>query len=118
MSHETLQVPAPHGSRCRTPVDENQSLTSTPRSPSRKFDGGVTLLERPSTVENIGTNAPLALAHPRRLDFCVEPHDRQIGIVFDRAPNGVLEREVKRLCGWRDLRRRRGCEQQGEREPP
>ena len=33
--------PQPHGSRCRTPVDENQSSTSTPRSPSRKFDGGV-----------------------------------------------------------------------------
>src|SRR5215475_11272686 len=42
-SHEMLHVPAPHGSRCRTPVVENQSLTSTPTSPSRKFVGGVTL---------------------------------------------------------------------------
>src|SRR5882762_9595246 len=58
VSHETLHVPAPHRRRCRTPVDENQSLTSTPRLPNRKFDGGVTTLERPSTVENIGANAP------------------------------------------------------------
>src|SRR2546427_4174015 len=54
VSHETLHVPEPHGRRCRTPVDENQSLTSTPRSPRRKFDGGVTLLERPMVVENTG----------------------------------------------------------------
>src|SRR5262245_20529691 len=54
VSHDTLHVPAPHRSRCRTPVDENQSLTSTPRSPSRKFEGGVVVVERPSTVENIG----------------------------------------------------------------
>src|SRR5437870_13718411 len=59
VSHETLQVPAPLGSRCRTPVDENQSFVSTPRSPSRKFDGGVTLLERPKMVENTGVKAPL-----------------------------------------------------------
>src|SRR5262245_40528096 len=58
VSHETLQVPEPHGSRCLTPVDENQSLTSTPRSPSRKFEGGVTLLERPRTVESTGAKAP------------------------------------------------------------
>src|SRR5258706_15337664 len=36
VSQERLQVPEPHGSRCRTPVDENQSWTSTPLSPSRK----------------------------------------------------------------------------------
>ena len=35
VSHETLQVPEPHGRRCRTPVVENQSFTSTPLSPSR-----------------------------------------------------------------------------------
>src|SRR6266852_7175189 len=58
VSHDTLQVPAPQGSRCLTPVDENQSLTSTPRSPSRKFEGGVTLLERPRVVENTGENTP------------------------------------------------------------
>src|SRR5687768_4490928 len=57
VSHETLQVPAPHRSRWRTPVDENQSLTSMPRSPRREFDGGVTLLERPRTVENTGAKA-------------------------------------------------------------
>ena len=57
VSHETLHVPAPHRSRCRTPVDENKSLTSTPRSPRREFDGGVTLLERPRTVENTGAKA-------------------------------------------------------------
>src|SRR5688572_24676926 len=54
VSQEALHVPEPHRSRCRTPVDENQSLTSTPRSPNRELDGGVTLLERPSTVENTG----------------------------------------------------------------
>src|SRR4029453_8418337 len=58
VSHETLHVPAPHGRRCRTPVDENQSLRSPPRSPSRKFDGGVTLLDRPSWVEKTGVKAP------------------------------------------------------------
>src|SRR2546428_9970916 len=58
VSHETLQVPAPQGSRCLTPVYENQSLTSTPRSPSRKLEGGVTLLDRPRVVENTGENTP------------------------------------------------------------
>src|SRR5258706_16049520 len=58
VSHETLQVPPPHGNRCLTPVDENKSLTSTPRSPTNRLDGGVTLLERPSVVENTGENAP------------------------------------------------------------
>src|SRR5262249_50609226 len=53
LSHETLQVPEPTGRRCRTPVDENKSSTLTPRSPSRKFDGGVAVLDRPSIVENI-----------------------------------------------------------------
>src|SRR6185436_21141480 len=59
VSHDTLQVPEPRGRRCRMPVDEKTSLTSTPRSPSRKFDGGVTLLERPTRVENTGAKAPL-----------------------------------------------------------
>src|SRR5260370_10164444 len=54
VSHDTLQTPAPHGSRCRTPVEENTSFRSTPRSPRRKFDGGVTLLERPNVVEKTG----------------------------------------------------------------
>jgi hypothetical protein len=54
LSQETLHVPEPIGRRCRTPVDENKSSTSTPRSPNKKFDGGVALLDRPSTVENIG----------------------------------------------------------------
>jgi hypothetical protein len=58
VSQDTLHVPAPHGNRCRTPVDENQSLTSTPLSPSNTFEGGVTLLDRPSEVENNGANAP------------------------------------------------------------
>src|SRR5438128_9965008 len=58
VSQDTLHVPAPHGNRCRTPVDENQSLTSSPRSPRRKFDGGVTVLERPMLLENTGANAP------------------------------------------------------------
>src|SRR5438093_3341457 len=71
VSQDTLHVPAPHGNRCRTPVDENQSLTSTPRSPSRKFDGGVTLLERPMVVENTGANAPLV--SPTRADSTSAP---------------------------------------------
>src|SRR5688500_20380619 len=54
VSHDTLHVAPAHGNRCRTPVDENQSWTSTPRSPSKKFDGGVTLLDRPTTVESTG----------------------------------------------------------------
>src|SRR5438552_16385584 len=58
VSHDTLHVPALQGSRCLTPVDENQSLTSTPRSPVRKFDGGVTFRERPSVVENTGAKTP------------------------------------------------------------
>jgi hypothetical protein len=58
VSQETLQVPAPHGSRCRTPVDENQSSTLTPCSPDRKLDGGVDKLDRPSVVENRGAYAP------------------------------------------------------------
>src|ERR687888_1968354 len=53
-SHETLHVPDPQGTCCRTPVDENQSRVSTPPVPNRKFDGGVTMLDRPSVVENTG----------------------------------------------------------------
>jgi hypothetical protein len=41
--------------RCRTPVEVNRSFVSTPRSPNRKFDGGVTLLDVPNIVENTGT---------------------------------------------------------------
>src|SRR5580765_2403854 len=59
-SHETLHVPAPHGSRCLTPVVENQSFTSTPVSPVNRLVGGVTLRERPNTVENTGAYAPRA----------------------------------------------------------
>src|SRR5262245_31938182 len=40
VSHETLHDAPPQGSRCLTPVDVNQSLTSTPRSPSKAFEGG------------------------------------------------------------------------------
>src|SRR5580765_6951240 len=58
-SHDRLHVPEPQGRRCRTPLDENQSSAFTPRSPSRKFDGGVVVLERPSVVANIGVNALL-----------------------------------------------------------
>src|SRR5437867_289218 len=58
VSHETLQVPELQGRRWRTPVDENQSSTSTPRSPRSRFDGGVTVLDRPSVVENTGAKAP------------------------------------------------------------
>src|SRR5262245_54551151 len=57
VSQDALHVPAPHGMRCWTPVDENVSFRSTPRSPSRKLDGGVTLLERPRMVENTGVYA-------------------------------------------------------------
>ena len=35
-----------------------------------------------------------ALAHARRLDLGAEPDDREIGIVLDRAPNRVVEREL------------------------
>jgi hypothetical protein len=44
----------PHGTRWRTPVEENQSRVSTPALPSRKVVGGVVLLERPSVVEKTG----------------------------------------------------------------
>src|ERR1051326_6578588 len=53
-----LHVPPPSGSRCRTPVDQNESFTATPRSPSRKLDGGVVFPEWPSVVEKTGANAP------------------------------------------------------------
>src|SRR6476660_5617398 len=55
---EKLQVPAPHGTRCRTPVDENRSPTLAPRSPSSRFTGGVAVFERPRIVEKTGVNAP------------------------------------------------------------
>src|SRR5262245_2784709 len=57
LSQDTLHVPEPHGRRCLTPVDENQSSTFTPRLPSKRFEGGVTVLERPSVVENTGVKA-------------------------------------------------------------
>src|SRR5688572_4642541 len=59
VSHERLHVAEPQGSRCRTPVEENQSFESMPRSPNREFDGGRTLLDRPSTVEKTGAKALL-----------------------------------------------------------
>src|SRR5215510_13554467 len=58
LSHDALQVPPPKGRRWRTPVDQNESSTCTPRSPRRKFDGGVTLVDRPRVVEKTGENAP------------------------------------------------------------
>src|SRR5690348_7441808 len=58
VSQDTLQAPPPQGTRWRTPVDENQSLTSTPSSPRSAFDGGVTLRVRPPVVENNGVYAP------------------------------------------------------------
>src|SRR5262247_212186 len=64
VSHDALHVPEPHGRRCWTPVDENRSLKSTPLVPSRTLEGGVTLLDRPTTVENIGVYA--ALLSPTR----------------------------------------------------
>src|SRR3954451_20788380 len=58
VSHDTLHAPPPHGTRWRTPVDENQSLTSMPASPSSALDGGVVVRVRPPAVEKTGTNAP------------------------------------------------------------
>ena len=54
LSHDALHVPPPNGSRWRMPVDQNESLTLTPASPNRKFDGGVTLLEWPTVVDTTG----------------------------------------------------------------
>src|SRR5262249_58945583 len=53
-SHDTLQVPFPHGMRWRTPVDWNQSRVSTPESPTRKLVGAATALDRPKRDENCG----------------------------------------------------------------
>src|SRR4026207_1803974 len=58
LSHEALQVPPPKGRRCRTPVDQNESLTSAPLSPRKRFVEGVALLEWPKVVESTGANAP------------------------------------------------------------
>src|SRR6187200_3270553 len=58
VSQDRLQTPPPHGTRWRTPLDENQSLTSTPASPKRAFAGGVTLRVRPPVVEKSGVYAP------------------------------------------------------------
>src|SRR5712671_7727066 len=58
VSQEALHVPPPHGTRCLTPVDENQSFTSTAESPTREFVGGVTLRDRPSVVEKTGAYTP------------------------------------------------------------
>src|ERR1700741_1786629 len=49
VSHDRLHVPEPHGSRWRTPVDENKSSSSPPRSPSSELYGGVTVLEGSKT---------------------------------------------------------------------
>src|SRR4029078_7566915 len=67
VSYDTLHVPEPQGRRWRTPVDENQSSTSTPRWPSSSVDGGVALLDRPTDEDSCGTNAlrlsPTRAAH-------------------------------------------------------
>jgi hypothetical protein len=46
------------------PVDVNRSFVSTPRSPNRKLDGGATLLDVPTIVENTGAYA-LSLSDTR-----------------------------------------------------
>src|SRR5437868_13801032 len=56
-SHDTFQVPEPHGRRCRTPLDENQSPVSTPRVPRNELSGGAVVLDRPSVVEKTGAYA-------------------------------------------------------------
>jgi hypothetical protein len=56
-SHETFQLPPPQGTRCVTPVDENQSCTSSPVFADSVSAGGVTLRVRPAVVENVGMNA-------------------------------------------------------------
>src|SRR5262249_6145704 len=53
-SHDTLHVPFPHGTRWRTPVDENQSRLSTLLVPSRKLVGAASTLDRPNSVEKVG----------------------------------------------------------------
>src|SRR5258705_7861727 len=58
VSHATLHVPAPQGSLCLMPVDENQSFTSTAESPNKEFVGGVTSRDRPSVVEKTGAYTP------------------------------------------------------------
>src|SRR5688572_4716796 len=58
VSHDRLHVPAPHGRRCRRPVDENQSSISTAPSPNSRFAAGVAALVRPNWVEKTGANAP------------------------------------------------------------
>src|SRR5262245_51708333 len=57
VSQVTLHAPAPQGARPWNPVDANQSSTSTPCSPESSVSGGVTMLDRPSVLENIGTYA-------------------------------------------------------------
>ena len=60
-------------SRCRrptaaagvTPVDEKRSLTSTPRSPSRKFEGGVDVVRPPERRREDRREGAAALADTR-----------------------------------------------------
>ena len=80
-----------------TPVDENQSLTSTPRSPSRKFDGGVDVARAAERRREHRRKGAAALADARRLDFGAEPDDGEIGIVLDRALNRLVQRQLQRL---------------------
>src|SRR5262252_6978557 len=53
-SHDALHVPFPHGTRWRTPVDENQSRVLTLLLPSKKLLGAASTLDRPNSVENVG----------------------------------------------------------------
>ena len=85
VSHETLHVPAPHGTRCRTPVDENQSLhvdAGVAEQRVRRRRDVARPAERRREHRRVGA---AALADVRRLDLGVEPDDRQIRVVLDGA---------------------------------
>ena len=109
-------MPEPHGRRCRTPVDVNRSLVSTPRSPSRKFDGGVDVARRADHRREHRRVGALALGHARRLDLRAEPDAGEIRIVLDGAADGLVHRQLKRLA-WLDCAEAARRRQINEPEP-
>ncbi len=92
-SHETLHVPLPHGTCWRTPVVENQSRVSTPLLPSSELIGGVDVAGSRERGREHRRIRGAALADLCRLDFGVEPNDREIRIVVDGAADRLVQRQ-------------------------
>ena len=72
------------------PWTRRQSPTSTPRSPSKEFDGGVDVLDRAMVVPEHGSEGGRALADACAASTSVPSRTTcEIGVVFDGTPHRI-----------------------------